>query len=131
MRAHCQVHQGGNTRNTSPSKARLVLPPPHLHQSDHLLCCHSRPMRPGTAPPENKAKKHTTILTWPRLLRDYNQALGFMVVGLSHFSLCSGSQQQVMAHSCLTTVTVKEKDYKTEHKQTSQRTPTAAFTGIQ
>lgn len=69
----------------------------------------SLPVRPGTAPPENKAKKHTNTLARPRLLRDYNQALGFMVIGLSHFSLCSGSQQQVMAHSCLTAVTVKKK----------------------
>ena len=63
---------------------------------------------------------HTHTHTQPSLLYNYNQALGPMVIGLSH----SSSQQRAMAHSCLATMAVKKKWHnKRQHKQTSRRDP--------
>lgn len=78
----------------------LFLPAVSACDRNHLL--QSLPLRLGTAAHQNKANTHTYRHS---TTVHCNQALGPMVIGLSH----SSRQQQVMAHSCLTTVMVKKK----------------------
>ena len=83
-----------------------------------IPCHHWEEAWDSCSPEQPQPNTHTHTHTHIQPNFSGIQALGPLVIGLSH----SSSQQQAMAHSCLATMAVKKWHNKKQHKQTSQRT---------